>query len=108
MIIVSTTLQELESGCGQAVTAGGTLLPMRDVIRLASDSHHYLAVFDKHTQEPLYLGHAKRFATAGQRIVLLARPWRCGLPPSHGLARYRFAKVASSDLRLGRCSGFHM
>ena len=36
MIIVSTTLKELESGCGQAVTASGTLLPMSDVIRMAS------------------------------------------------------------------------
>ncbi len=35
-IIVSTTLKELESGAGQAVTAGGTLLPMTDVIRMAS------------------------------------------------------------------------
>jgi len=33
-IIVSTTLQELESGCGQAVTATATLLPMSTVIRM--------------------------------------------------------------------------
>ena len=26
---ISTTLQELESGTGQAVTGGGSLLPMR-------------------------------------------------------------------------------
>ncbi len=32
-IIVSATLQELESGCGQAVTATGSLLPMSTVIR---------------------------------------------------------------------------
>ena len=55
-VIVSTTLQELESGTGQAVTGGGSLLPMRDVIRMASHSFHYLAVFDKHTSEALYLG----------------------------------------------------
>ena len=35
-IVVSTTLTELDSGAGQAVTAGGTLLPMTDVIRMAS------------------------------------------------------------------------
>jgi Domain of unknown function (DUF222) len=52
-IIVSTTLQELESGQGHAVTGGGSLLPMSDVIRVASANHHYLAIFDKHTQEPL-------------------------------------------------------
>jgi hypothetical protein len=79
-IIVSTTLQELESGAGQAVTGGGSLLPMRDLIRLASQAHHYLAVFDKHTREPLYLGRAKRFASRGQRIVLHAKDRGCTRP----------------------------
>jgi len=34
--IVTTTLKELEAGAGRGLTAGGTLLPMSDVIRLAS------------------------------------------------------------------------
>jgi hypothetical protein len=79
-IIVSTTLQDLESAAGVAVTAGGTLLPMRDVIRLASQSHHYLVIYDKHTREPLYCGRAKRFATPGQRIVLHALDRGCTRP----------------------------
>jgi hypothetical protein len=29
---------------------------MSDVIRLASQAHHYLVVFDKHTEVALYLG----------------------------------------------------
>lgn len=79
-IIVSTTLQDLESGQGQAVTGGGTLLPMSDVIRLASHAHHYLAIFDKHTAEPLYLGRTKRLASAAQRIVLHAKDRGCTMP----------------------------
>ncbi len=79
-IIVSTTLQDLQSAAGVAVTAGGTLLPMRDVIRLASQSHHYLVIYDKHTREPLYCGRAKRFATPGQRIVLHALDRGCTRP----------------------------
>ena len=47
-VIVSTTLQELTAGAGQAVTGGGTLLPMRDLIGMASHAYHYLAVFDEH------------------------------------------------------------
>ncbi len=55
-VIVSTTLQELSSGTGRAVTGGGTMLPMRDVIRMASHAYHYSpasgrypqAVFDEH------------------------------------------------------------
>src|SRR3984893_19596782 len=31
-VIVSTTLQELSSGAGRAVTGGGTLMPIRDLI----------------------------------------------------------------------------
>jgi hypothetical protein len=79
-IIVSTTLQDLQSAAGFAVTGGGTLLPLRDVIRLASQSHHYLVVYDKHTREPLYCGRAKRFATPGQRIVLHALERGCTRP----------------------------
>jgi hypothetical protein len=79
-IIVSTTLQDLQSAAGVGVTGGGTLLPMRDVIRLASQSHHYLVIYDKHTREPLYCGRAKRFATPGQRIVLHALDRGCTRP----------------------------
>jgi hypothetical protein len=79
-IIVSTTLQDLQSAAGVAVTAGGSLLPMRDVIRLAAQSHHYLVIYDKHTGEPLYCGRAKRIATPGQRIVLHALERGCTRP----------------------------
>ena len=79
-IIVSTTLQDLQSAAGVAITAGGSLLPMLDVIRLASQSHHYLVIYDKHTREPLYCGRAKRFATPGQRIVLHALDRGCTRP----------------------------
>jgi hypothetical protein len=79
-LIVSTTLQELESAAGHAVTAGGTLLPMSDVIRLASHAHHYLVVYDKHTGQTLYLGRSKRLASPGQRIVLHAKDRGCSCP----------------------------
>ncbi|AGB25027.1 protein of unknown function DUF222 [Mycobacterium sp. JS623] len=79
-IIATTSLQDLQSAAGAAVTAGGTLLPMRDVIRLASQAHHYLVIYDKHTREPLYCGRAKRFATPGQRIVLHALERGCTRP----------------------------
>ncbi len=67
-IIVTATLKELEAAAGKAITAGGTSLPMSDVIRLARHAHHYLAVFDG--CKPLALYHSKRLATPGQRIVL--------------------------------------
>jgi len=79
-LLISTTLKELESGTGHAVTGGGSLLPMSEVIRQASAAHHYLVIFDDHTEVPLYLGRAKRFASPGQRIVLYARDRGCTRP----------------------------
>ncbi|OBI10466.1 13E12 repeat family protein, partial [Mycobacterium sp. E2497] len=38
-IVVTTTLQELESAAGRGLTGGGTTLPMSDVIRLARHAH---------------------------------------------------------------------
>jgi Domain of unknown function (DUF222) len=55
----------------EALTGGGTLLPMREVIRLASHAHHYLAVFDNGKAIGLY--HTKRLASPAQRIVLCAQ-----------------------------------
>jgi Domain of unknown function (DUF222) len=69
-IVVTTTLRELEAAAGKGLTAGGSLLPMSDVIRLASHAHHYLAIFDKGKALALY--HTKRLASPAQRIVLHA------------------------------------
>jgi hypothetical protein len=77
-IIVTTTLQELEAGAGKALTGGGTLLPMSDVIRLAGHAHHYLAIFDKGKALALY--HTKRLASPAQRIVLYAKDRGCSFP----------------------------
>lgn len=79
-VIVSTTLQELTSATGRAVTGGGTLLPMRDVIRMSRHAYHYLAVFDEHSSRPLYLGRSRRIATPDQRIVLYAHDRGCTHP----------------------------
>jgi len=77
-IIVSTTLRELEAGAGRGLTGGGTLLPMPDVIRLASHAHHYLAIFDQGQALALY--HTQRLASPGQRIVLYAKDRGCSFP----------------------------
>jgi hypothetical protein len=79
-VIVSTTLEQMQKASGVAVTAGGTLLPMSDVIRMATHAWHYLAVFEKHTDRALYLGRSKRIATADQRIVLHAKDRGCTAP----------------------------
>ncbi|WP_431231102.1 HNH endonuclease signature motif containing protein [Mycolicibacterium psychrotolerans] len=79
-VIVSTTLQDLQAGAGHAVTAGGTLLPITDLIRMATPANHYLAVFDGVTGQSLWLGRSKRLASSDQRIMLLSKYRGCTAP----------------------------
>jgi hypothetical protein len=90
-VIARTTLAELNQAAhavtnpeipmpSPARTGGNTALPMRDLIRMAADGIHYLAVFDNHTERPLYLGRQTRIATADQRIICYARDGGCTRP----------------------------
>ena len=87
-VIASTTLAELNQAAhavndtgvsmpSPARTGGGSALPMRDLIAMAKDAIHYLAVFDEHTGRPLYLGRQTRIATADQRMICYARDRGC-------------------------------
>jgi len=77
-IIVSVTLADLENGTGKAHTGGGTWLPIRDVVSMASHAHHYLRIYQG--AQELALFHTKRLATPGQRIVLYAKERGCSHP----------------------------
>lgn len=90
-VIVRTTLGELNQAAHAVVdpavpmpsparTGGDSALPMRDLIRMAIDAIHYLAVFDEHTGRPLYLGRQARIATTDQRIICYARDGGCTRP----------------------------
>ncbi len=90
-VIVSTTLDELNQAAHAvndptipmpppARTGGGSSLPMRDLIRMSANAIHYLAVFEDHTNRPLYLGRTKRVASADQRIICYARDRGCTRP----------------------------
>src|SRR6201996_6295085 len=90
-VVVTTTLAELDKAAHATVdssipmpaparTGGGSRLPMRDLIRMAASAIHYLAVFDDHTERPLYLGRQKRIATADQRLICYARDRGCTRP----------------------------
>jgi Domain of unknown function (DUF222) len=90
-VIARTTLAELNQAAhavlnpdipmpGPARTGGDTALPMRDLIRMAAEAIHYLAVFDNHTERPLYLGRQARIATTDQRIICYARDGGCTRP----------------------------
>ncbi|BBZ18305.1 DUF222 domain-containing protein [Mycolicibacterium gadium] len=90
-VIARTTLAELNQAAhavhdpdipmpSPARTGGDTALPMRDLIRMATDGIHYLAVFEDHSERPIYLGRQKRVATTDQRIICYSRDGGCTRP----------------------------
>jgi len=80
-VVATATVTDLERRTGVAVTHTGTKLPVKDLVRMAAGgAHHYLAVFDQHTNIPLYLARARRTATPGQRLALFAAHRGCTRP----------------------------
>jgi hypothetical protein len=90
-VIARTTLAELNQAAhavtnpdipmpSPARTGGTSVLPMRDLIRMATDAIHYLAIFDDHSDRPIYLGRQKRIATPDQRVICYARDGGCTRP----------------------------
>jgi hypothetical protein len=79
-IVATATLEDLQAKTGVAHTAGGTLLPMRDVIRMAAHAYNYLLIFDKANRCELFKGRTTRLATPEQRLVLYATERGCTRP----------------------------
>ncbi|TDK86946.1 HNH endonuclease signature motif containing protein [Mycolicibacterium mucogenicum] len=80
-VVANCTVTDLEKRTGMALTHTGTKLPIRDLIRMAAQgSDNYLAVFDEHTGQPLYLGRAARTASTAQRLALFGRDHGCTRP----------------------------
>jgi hypothetical protein len=100
-IIIRTTLEDLHSRAGVGVTGGGTVLPIRDVIRLGAHAHHCLAVFDGATGSALELFRTRRVASPAQRIMLIARDGGCTKPgcpvPAYGTQVHHAARDWAQD-----------
>jgi hypothetical protein len=91
-VIARTTVADLEQAARASTdptvpmppparTASGSRLPFRDLIRMAAaGALHYLAVFDNHSDRPLYLGRSRRTASLDQRIAAYARDGGCTFP----------------------------
>ncbi|MGH3532937.1 MAG: 13E12 repeat family protein [Mycobacterium sp.] len=126
-VVVTTTLAELDRAAHAAVdpsipmpapatTGGGSRLPMRDLIRMAANAIHYLAVFDNHLKRPLYLGRQKRIATADQRLICYARDHGCTHPNClepgdrcevHHAPDWRNGGRTDADKLFFACGGHH-
>ncbi|WP_110472853.1 HNH endonuclease signature motif containing protein [Williamsia limnetica] len=78
-VIVTMTLEQLESEVGLATTASGGVIPVRDALALAGATRKFLALLDnKH--RPLFLGRQARLASADQRLALIAADRGCCRP----------------------------
>ncbi|GAB93478.1 HNH endonuclease signature motif containing protein, partial [Gordonia rhizosphera] len=107
-LIIKADLGDLIREAGFGITAGGTQLPMSDVIRLAAHAQPWLAVFKDSSAIPLFFGQGKRFATTPQRLASFARPDGhfcsapgCDQPATHvemHHSRLDFAKGGKTDI----------
>ncbi|NNG98112.1 DUF222 domain-containing protein [Gordonia araii] len=79
-LVITASLAEIKAGCGTALTATGSLVPIGDLVTLAAHLDPSLVVFADHTRDVLYQGRAKRSATLAQRLALFARDRGCSAP----------------------------
>ncbi len=100
-VIATATVQDLQAKSGHAVTAGGTLLPIPDLIRMAAHAYHYLALFDGANGRALWLGRTKRIASADQRIILHAKDRGCTRPGCDAPGYHSVVHHAAQDWKNG-------
>jgi hypothetical protein len=100
-ILIRTTLQDLESRAGIGVTGGGTMLPVKDVLKLAADANLFLGVFDGATGSAMDLFRARRTASVAQRLMLILRDGGCTKPsctvPAYGSQVHHAARDWADD-----------
>lgn len=96
-IIATASLTDLQERTGQAQTAGGTALPVRDLIRMGAHSYNYLLLFDGAKPCGLYRGRDTRLATPAQRLVLYAVERGCSRPGCTVPAQWCQVHHASAD-----------
>ncbi|KAA0107945.1 HNH endonuclease signature motif containing protein [Mycolicibacterium sp. P1-5] len=100
-VIATATVQDLQSRTGHAVTAGGTLLPIPDLIRMSAHAYQYLALFDGVDGRALWLGRTKRIASADQRIMLHAKHRGCTRPGCDAPGYHSGVHHAAKDWKNG-------
>jgi hypothetical protein len=99
-IIITVNLTDLENGIGHGLTAGGTLIPISDVLKLAAHSRPWLALFDGNGL-PLRLYRSRRTASMAQRLMLLAQHRGCTMPGCTASAYRSQAHHANTDWKAG-------
>jgi len=102
-VVATCTVTDLEQRTGVALTHTGSTLPIKDLLQMAATNgaDHYLAVFDRHSEQLLYMGRARRTATVAQRFALFARDRGCTKPNCTAPASRCQAHHVDTDWRDG-------
>ena len=106
-ITATVELKDLEAKTGVATTGGGTLLPTKDVIRMAAHAYNFLLIFDKGKPLQLYKGRTTRLATPAQRLVLYATERGCSHPGCNVPAYWCEVHHAEKDWAAGGQTNIH-
>jgi len=78
-VLITLTLDQLETRLGLATTAHGGTLTIPAALQLAADAHLVPAVLDARGAV-LHLGRTRRLASPAQRLALAARDRGCSFP----------------------------
>ncbi|PRZ39055.1 uncharacterized protein DUF222 [Antricoccus suffuscus] len=78
-VIVTMNADHLMTQCGYATSTHGQRIPVRDLLREAADLKIIPAVLNTNGV-PLFLGRARRLASASQFHALIARDGGCSFP----------------------------
>jgi hypothetical protein len=78
-VLITLTIDELETRIGLATTAHGGTLTIPAALQLAADAQIVPAVLDARGAV-LHLGRTRRTASTGQRLALAARDHGCSFP----------------------------
>lgn len=71
-VVATMTLEQLQQAAGVVATDVGTLLPVKDLIRLGADRNAFLAILDPDTGNLIELGRTKRAADVYHYLGLVA------------------------------------
>ena len=106
-ITATVELADLQAKAGVARTGGGSLLPVKDLIRMAAHAYNFLLLFDKGKPLELYKGRTTRLATPAQRLVLYATERGCSHPGCDVPAYWCEVHHAEKDWAAGGQTNIH-
>jgi hypothetical protein len=100
-LIITLSKADLDAAAGVAHSATGVDIPVEDLVKMAAECEPSLAVFKDHSSEVLYYGRARRGASTGQRMAMVAGQRGCTHPGCDHPAAWSQAHHGALDWAMG-------